>query len=115
MKSLSCFLLLVLGLIACAPEKHSRPDEVISKEKMALILADIHQAEGIISVKNFSKDSSLLLFAEIEQQLYDKHAVTKESFKESYNWYTANAQEYKDLYSIVVDTLSVRTSERRIP
>lgn len=117
MKSLSLFLLLVCGLGACSSEGDSsiaRPKNLIPQEKMVLILADIHQTEGIISTKEYSKDSSLLLFTELENQLLAKHNVTQTQFTESYNWYTSNVEEYKTLYTIVVDTLNVRTSEGKI-
>jgi len=114
MKSLSLLLLLLLGLTACNQEDKSRPDSILPKEKMVLILADMHMAEGIISTKEYTKDSSLLLFTELETQLLKKHGATEKEFKESYNWYTGHVEEYKALYTIVVDTLNVRTSEGKV-
>ncbi len=114
MKSLSLLLLLVLGLMACNQQDKSRPASIIPQEKMVVILADIHQTEGIISTKEYSKDSSLLLFTELENQLLAKHGVSKKEFKESYNWYTSHVEAYKELYTIVVDTLNVRTSENKV-
>jgi hypothetical protein len=117
MKSLSLLLLLVLGLVACSSDGDStvsRPKNLIPQEKMVLLLADIHQTEGIISTKEYTKDSSLLLFTELENQLLAKHKVSQAQFTESYNWYTSNVEEYKALYTIVVDTLNVRTSEGKV-
>ncbi|MDF2456705.1 MAG: hypothetical protein K0R51_2698 [Cytophagaceae bacterium] len=114
MKSLSLLLLFVLGLTACNKEDQSRPASILPQEKMVVILADIHQTEGIISTKEYSKDSSLLLFTELENQLLAKHGVSKKEFKETYSWYTSHVKEYKELYTIVVDTLNVRTSEGKV-
>jgi Domain of unknown function (DUF4296) len=117
MKSLSLFLFVVLGFVACTSGNNPetlRPKDFIPKEKMVQILADVHQAEGIISTKEFSKDSSLLLFTEIENQLFVKYGVSKKQFKDSYNYYTSHVQEYKELYTMVVDTLNVRTSEHKL-
>ncbi|MDB5256529.1 MAG: hypothetical protein JWM14_1224 [Chitinophagaceae bacterium] len=114
MKSLSLLLLFVLGLTACNSKEESRPAAVIPREKMVSIMADIHMAEGIISAREYTKDSSLLLFSELENQLLAKHGVTQKEFKDSYNWYTSHVDEYKQLYTIVVDTLNVRTSEGKV-
>ncbi|MBC7485593.1 MAG: DUF4296 domain-containing protein [Cytophagaceae bacterium] len=114
MKWLSLLLLFVLGLTACKTEQESRPAALIPQQKMVSIMADIHMAEGIISAKEYSKDSSLLLFAELENQMLAKHGVSKKEFKESYNWYVSHVNEYKALYTIVVDTLNVRTSEGKV-
>lgn len=116
MKTLSFLLLFVLVLVACNSKdksNDSRPENLIPQEKMARILADIHQAEGIISMEEVSKDSSLLLFTEIENQIFEKYKINKAQFKVSYNWYTSHVKEYKDLYTIVVDTMNVRHSEEK--
>ncbi|MDB5273907.1 MAG: hypothetical protein JWO58_2274 [Chitinophagaceae bacterium] len=110
MKSVSFILLTVLCLVACMGTDNSRPDSVIPMDKMASILADIHLTEGIIATKEFPKDTSLLLFSELENQLLEKRGVTKEQFKESYDWYTGHVEVYKELYTHVVDTLNVRTN-----
>jgi len=114
MKWLSLLLLFVLGLTACSTTDESRPATIVSKEKMVLIMADIHLAEGIISSREYSKDSSLLLFTELENQTLVKYGVSQKEFKETYNWYTSHVEEYKELYRVVVDTLNVRTSEGKI-
>lgn len=114
MKWLSLLLLFVLGLTACGTEDESRPATLIPQEKMVSIMADIHMAEGIISTREYSKDSSLLLFTELENQLLVKKGVTQKEFKDSYNWYAAHVEEYKALYTSVVDTLNARNSAGKI-
>jgi hypothetical protein len=114
MKWLSLLLLFVLGLTACNSKEESRPADIIPREKMVSIIADIHMAEGIISAREYTKDSSLLLFTELENQMLTKYGVTQKEFRDSYNWYTSHVEEYKELYTIVVDTLNVRTSEGKV-
>lgn len=77
-------------------------------------MSDFHMAEGIISSREYTKDSSLLLFTELENQTLAKYGVSEKEFKESYNWYVSHVDEYKALYTIVVDTLNVRTSEGKV-
>ncbi|HSZ72513.1 MAG TPA: DUF4296 domain-containing protein [Cytophagaceae bacterium] len=110
MKSLSFLLLLFFCLTACIDKKNAGREDIIPKEKMVSILADIHLAEGVVSSSELPKDTSLMLFTALEQQSLAKHGVTVEQFHKSYSWYTSHAKDYKELYAMVVDTLNVRVS-----
>ena len=110
MKYLSTLLLLLFLLVSCTSEDKTAPADLISQEKMVLLLSDLHLAESAVSSKEFNKDTSLFLFRELEKQIYKKHGVTKGDFTKSYAWYTENIEEYKAMYTQVGDTLNVRSS-----
>jgi hypothetical protein len=114
MKWLSFILLVVLCLVACEEKDNSRPSNILPMEKMVQVMADIHIAEGVVSTKEFTKDSSLLLFNELENQLLEKRGVSRKEFEESFAWYTQHVTAYKELYTLVVDTLNVRTTSGKI-
>ncbi|MBW8050195.1 MAG: DUF4296 domain-containing protein [Cytophagales bacterium] len=106
MKKLYCILITLL-VFACVQQEEP-PANIISKEQMINILVDIHIAEAMVDEAHLSKDSSIAIFKDLA--IFKKHGIEKENFDESYNYYLRNINILDDIYTAVVDSLSVRNA-----
>lgn len=89
MRSLPVVIILSLILASCS----KTPGYVISEDKMAEILADIHTGEAVVesnssSFRNDSTKRALL------QSICMRHGVTTQELDTSLYWYGNNLQEY---------------------
>ena len=104
-------ILITLLVFACVqPEKP--PANLITKEQMINILVDIHIAEAMVDEAHLSKDSSIVIFKDLA--IFEKYGIEKENFDESYNYYLRNINMLDDIYTAVVDSLSVRNALLKI-
>jgi len=58
-------------------------------------------------------DSSQFLFLVLERKLLSDHQLGDSIFYESYSWYLAHPEIMHEVYTAVVDTLSLRESLAR--
>jgi hypothetical protein len=113
MRALS-FVLIFIIFQACSSKQEQDQGPVLPKEKMVSILTDVHIAEAVVNARSFPLDTSVLLFRNIENQLLAKHHVTRPQFDSSYQWYARHVEEYQDLYAQVIDSLSLRSSLKKL-
>ncbi len=103
-----CILLtmLVALLTACS----STPDGILSKHKMARLLADIHEGEGVVDSERttFATDSMRLL---LQESIYRKHGVTREQVDSSMAWYGRHIEKYMEVYDEVIEILDKRLAQ----
>lgn len=100
----SIYFLLILGLLnltACSSDEKP-PENALSKEKMALILADVHIAESRVSRLNLkSTDSSLLVFERIKKDIWKKYKVDTLQYRMSYDYYMLHPNQMSEIYEKV--------------
>jgi hypothetical protein len=101
---LVCMLILLPGCI----KEEKIPDDIMSKQKMVDFLMDLHIVEARISLARIPNDSIKLFFPEIEDSLYKKHQITDSLYKKSYQYYLQHIRQMEEIYSAVVDSLSLR-------
>ena len=72
---------------------NSTPDYVISQEKMAQLLVDIHIGESVVdaNMQEYELDS---VKKALKQSIYIKHGVTSEQVDTSFIWYGENIEKY---------------------
>lgn len=100
----SVLIITVLLVWGCS---ESKEQSILSKEKLALVLSDIHLAEAKINEKHIgSSDSALVLFQEIEKSIYKKHGVDSSTVHKSFDAYVKEPDEFLDMYQLVTDELS---------
>ena len=92
-------------MISCSPED-DRPEDLISKEKMASILIGIHLAEASIEKMEMKKDSALSFYMEMEAAILNRYHVDSSTFHSSFKYYASNIQDLDDIYEWVLDTLN---------
>lgn len=97
---LACCLLLV----ACSKADEK---EILSKEKLASVLSDIHLAEAKINEKHIgSSDSALVLFQEIQKSIFQKHGVDSVQVNRSFEAYVKEPDQFLEMYEMVSAELS---------
>ncbi|MEL5993388.1 DUF4296 domain-containing protein [Hymenobacter segetis] len=100
---------LLLALPACQrPEEAPKPLDLVPREKMAQMLADLHQLEAQVESSRLSPDSSRALFLAQQKNLYWKHEVTDSAFQRSYRYYGIHNKDLNEIYVGVIDTLTHR-------
>lgn len=105
MKKLLPVLLLSLLAACTTPPGYIEPPEgLLSKDKMAAILVDMHIVEGASTFNKIKGDT--LEATDYINKIYDKHGVTDSSFKESFSYYAKMPEEYEAVYEIVVEELN---------
>ena len=107
------YILFCFSVLACGEKKTDTPENLISRDKMVQILADIHIAEAQIEGKLIYPDTAQMVFKYKEEEIFEKHDVTEQEFRETYQYYKDNLKEMDALYEIIVDTLSLRETKLR--
>lgn len=106
-KYIACVILLAFTVVSCKQEAVPKPDDLLSKEKMAAILYDITLVNSIKGVNKSKLDDG---FMHLDMYLYKKHETDSLQFKRSNNYYAANPEAYSEIYGIVQARL---TKERK--
>lgn len=93
-----------VSLASCKPDKGKPP---IGKHEMAMLLADVHIAQSLLS------NQTTVAADKLEKDRYyksvlDKHNVTEAVFDSAVAWYSRNTGEYKQVYLELIDTLNHR-------
>lgn len=83
----------------------SRPSDVLSRDKMADVLFDVHKADATIDVSAPYK--GVADKQEYYNSVFRKWGVTKEEFDRSLDWYA----EHPDLLLAIYDTLRSRADD----
>ncbi|MCM1077243.1 MAG: DUF4296 domain-containing protein [Bacteroides sp.] len=98
--------LTLILLVSCS----KTPGYVISENKMAEIMADIHTAEAVVDANNstFRQDSAKQAFI---QSICMRHGVTTQELDTSLYWYGHNLQEYMNVYDKTIKILEDRIAE----
>ena len=82
---------------------------------MVKVLVDIHIAEAKANhLKVLHKDSSSAIYRELEKAVFKKNKISKTTYLRSYKYYTSRPEEMDDIYSRVVDSLSLRQKIRKL-
>ncbi len=104
MNKYGIYILSIFIGIALFSSCSSTPDEVLSQEKMAQLLADIHIGESIVDAERtkYYNDS---LKKTVKQSILVKHGVSQAQLDTSFAWYGHNIEEYIAVYDKVIEIL----------
>ena len=90
----------IIFVVALTSACTSRPDEILSSNEMRMILVDLHKAEAIVSINNYSyreEDKEKLCY----QYVLQKHGVTQAEFDSAVVWYTNYPTMFELIYERV--------------
>lgn len=105
------FAVLISCFFGCSnPQKVTIPSSVLSKEKMAEVMVDIHLLEATLNVQVGSNDK-IKVQGPASVNIYNKHQVTKAQFEESFQFYTENPDLLVEVYQLVLNDLSKLQAE----
>lgn len=111
----------MLVLLGCVSPP-SIPDEMLTKEKMATILTEVHLHQTYVARMNLgSSDSSQIAYNYLEKAIFKQLKVDTASYKKSFMFYSMNPEYMKEIYEIVhtninkkLDSINKKTQSTRI-
>ena len=110
--SLSFFIFSLLILfVSCTDKTNSVPSKIISKDKMVDVLVDIHLAEAAADNHGLTKPEINVMMAARYDSIFQKHEITFEQFRTSYDYYMNHPDVFSDIYSEVVNKLTTMVSK----
>ncbi len=101
--------LTVLVIVSACSTKSEAPDDLIPQDQMVSLLVEVHVLES--KIKNLSirsADSAKVVYDHYEKLLFADFNITQDQYERSFNYYVENLDEFKDVYTTVVDTLMQR-------
>ncbi len=100
-------LLIIMSCYACSRQEVQVPADVIPRDTMVNILADMHLVEAIIQVRNLGRNDTLKAEAYGRYRMvFEKHRVNSEQFIKSLNYYRGEPAYFHDMYGDVLTRLS---------
>ena len=107
------FLLLLLSffLLTCSNQETRRqnilipPDSLISREKLVLILADIHMIDAAITAANKRRNDTTGMSQAYYQVIFDKYRITRNSLQKNLDFYKQDPEDFSMIYDEVVKYL----------
>ena len=99
----------LLALPACQrPEEPLRPADLLTKEQLVPIIADLHVLEARVEGSRLLPDSSRALYLAQQKSMLLKRGVTGSAFQRSYRYYSIHGKDLDEIYGAVIDTLGRR-------
>lgn len=96
-------------MLGCVRHEVELPADVLTKDEIVPVLVDIHLVEGARSGKLVLGDTNQL--PDYYARVYEKHNITAEEFRKSFDWYAQNPIQAKEVYAAVIEELSIMESE----
>lgn len=107
MRKVVVYFALAMLVVACGNGEEKTPDNLISREKLIPLLADMQYTEAIIQLKNLSyTDSTKTVAYGHYKYVLEKHKVSSEDFKNTFSWYKNHPKQMSELYKDVLTQLS---------
>jgi hypothetical protein len=104
-----CLFLFVITLTSCSKNQEVIPDAVLKRDKMVLILSDMHLLEAQAQMSNYNQnDSAKLIVASAYKDIFLKNKVDAKKFQRSYEYYQVRPELMSEIYKEVLTELSRR-------
>lgn len=108
------FIALIMLSLGCKPaNKQSKPKNIIGRDTMVMILADIHVLEASLGIKVFEDRKMNQTRNHIKQKIYKNYSVSKKQFLLSYDYYAMQSATIDSIYMDVISEISKRQAERK--
>ena len=87
------------------------PADLIARDSMIVILADIHIADAVADQK-FGQDKPNRAFTNaVQQRIYENHHITAPQFKTSYKYYESHPALMDKMYDQIITEISKREAQ----
>lgn len=108
----SIYILLFFVILSACVSPPSIPNDVLPKEKMATILAEIHITQTYVSRLNFgSSDSTQVAYNTLEKELFKKQKIDTATYKRSFTFYSAQPEYMTEIYEDVLKKLEKKSAD----
>ena len=95
---------------SCQLEKDSS-SELIEKEEMVLLLKDMMLLEATYNTRLIKLTDKKERMIQYSDEILEKHAVSKESFDDSYEYYLDHSEEFEEILELVFEELNKMETE----
>jgi hypothetical protein len=113
------FRRLVLGMTACcflfSCAKEKKPDQILSKEEVVNVMAQLYISEQKVLVLGLNGDSARKVFDRMRAKTFDKAGVPDSIFKKSFNYYVDRPSELEWIYTALMDSLQLQEQRVAMP
>lgn len=94
-------------LIGCSKKEVEIPYDVIPRDTMIVVLAEIHLAEATIQVLNVDlNETTKIASFGFYRHIFSKHNITQELFQKSFDFYRTEPAYFHAMYDEVITRLS---------
>jgi len=94
--------------------KNAKPENLIAREKMILILADVEIVESALRQKQNTGQEVRSIREVYYHTIFNNHEVSKEQFDSSLLYYKQDAEMMNEIYEDVITRLSLMESEAQM-
>lgn len=105
------FFFIMFVAISCKNSVEKKPDNLVPKDKMIELLADIHRLEGHVNNLNIQNSDTLaFIYRKMESDLFKKHKIDTSAYYKSYKYYLVDPEVFTDLYNQVLEKIKIKNS-----
>ena len=112
MKKIIPFLIILI-FAACSSDdqKVIIPENILSKEKMATVMVDVHLLEAALNIRTFSRDQVAMNTINPNSNILKKNNITKKQYDDSFEFYSKHPLLFSEVYQLVLNNLSKLQAE----
>ena len=97
-------IIFLLLLISCVTSREN--EEILTPPQMVEVMINIHLLEvKVLKFKVEPPDTLQAVYTHFEEQLFEKLAITRKRYEQSFDYYLRRPPEFEKIYAIVVDSL----------
>lgn len=105
------FFIIILNACSSIEDRVSIPESILSEEKMAAVMVDIHLMEAALNISTYSKDQVVMNNINPNSDILKKNNITKKQYDESFEFYSKNPVLLTEVYDLVLSNLSKMQAE----
>ncbi|MFA6923868.1 MAG: DUF4296 domain-containing protein [Bacteroidales bacterium] len=109
------YLFLFIFIFSCKERNIKIPMEIIPKDTMSHIIADLQIIDAAIVINSMNGDSTLPKnIKSFYETVFKKYKVNKTKFKQSMHFYVENIEMLEKIYEDATNILVIKQSEEAI-
>ena len=105
-KKLHFYLILTFLLSLGCAENTQVSSEIIGKDTLVNILADMHVIEASFALGHLDSANNEIKPENVNKAVLEKYSISRSRFDTSYNYYISKPREFNQLYDEVINKLS---------
>ena len=106
------FMIASIVLFSCFGEK--KHSDILSPAQMVERLTTLYLTEQKVMKLGLTTDSSGKVFDRINKDLFKKNGTPDSVFRKSFDYYVDRPKELEQIYTAVIDTLSLREQRMEV-
>jgi len=116
-KGLTCFMLGagMLVLASCGDEGKTVGEPILSHREMVKALTEIYLAEQKVNRLGVPRDSAEREFERFKKVIFKRIGTSDSVFKRSFDFYMDRPREMEQIYTTLVDSLSLMEQRYDLP